>query len=319
MSADPRPDYVERPMYFDVDGEAVFGILTRSLDEHVDTAVIVLPGGGVPLTTNRNRLTVRICRDLAGLGVAAFRMDYHGTGESTGSVGGFHTGHPFWGDVRAAISRLKEEGLTRFVLVGSCFGSRTALSAAAHLDDVEEVLLFSVPLGDYAMGERKSVTTAQRHHLGHYARAALRPRTWRALLSRRGRWVLWNHARAKLRVIWTRLSRLAGRAPSSEPHAEHISPRFRRGLERLIERGVPVTFVFGDDEDYHREFEEARRHELGEILARGGSKVRIVTLPGRIHGFTTLASQDASLGVITEWARGRRAGFVPGTPTDVAS
>ncbi len=77
--------YLELPTFFTADGEELFGMVTLPRDTAADTGVVVVAGAGTPVTTGRNRIHVRICRELAVRGVAALRFDFHGTGESTGS------------------------------------------------------------------------------------------------------------------------------------------------------------------------------------------------------------------------------------------
>lgn len=309
-----RTAYEEIPVFFDAEGASIFGIVTRPRGRVGDTAVIVLPGGGTPLTTNRNRVTVRLCRALASLGFVSLRMDYHGTGESAGTVDEFHLGRPFVEDVRAAVEHLRRIGVERIVLLGStCFGSRTALATAEELDAVEEVVALATPLRDFGMGERHAMNAAARRSLGRYLIEAMRPRTLRGLFDRRSRRAYVKHARAKLRVIVGRFSHLV---PRSKPQRVRsaVSPHFLRPLERLVQRRVPVLFVYGSDEDYYQEWLVASSNELAGILERAGSLIQVVTVPGRIHGLPRVTVQDAVVELILDWARARKAALaIPGS------
>lgn len=306
----PPAAYTEVPVFFEAGGETLFGIVTRPVHAEGRTAVVILPGGGTPLTTNRNRVSVRLCRELARRGYSAFRMDYHGTGESTGTVE-FHLKRPFVEDVTAAVECLKSFGVERVVLLGStCFGSRTALASAAVLEDVEEVVALATPLRDFAMGERHSMSAAARRGLGRYLLEAFRPRTIRGLFDGRSRRLYRKHARAKLTLIASRFTRTlpGNRAMPTGPHA--VAPALLAQLERLVERKVPMLFVYGTEEDYYEEFLAASHGELTGLLARAGSTVRVQTVPGQVHGLAKLAVQEAVVELILEWAdhRGQQTG-----------
>ena len=76
-------------------------------------------------------------------------------GDSTGTIDRFHLAHPFTEDAVAAVTRLRQLGVSRVILAGSCFGGRSALSAAALLEDVEAVVLLATSVRDYERGERR--------------------------------------------------------------------------------------------------------------------------------------------------------------------
>ncbi len=60
--------------------------------------------------------------------------------------------------------------------------------------------------------------------------------------------------------------------------------------------------MFGTDDLHYREFLAAYEHNLAEIIERAGSTIRIVTIPGRLHGFTDVAVQEASIDLVRTWA-----------------
>jgi alpha/beta superfamily hydrolase len=302
----PDDAYDESPVFLDAPDGAVFGIVTFPRIPRDRTAVIVLASGGTPLTTNRNRVSVRMCRGLASLGYTAFRMDYHGTGESSGTVDSLHLGRPFVGDALAAVAYLKGLGMERFILLGSCFGSRTALAAGSSVEEVETVIALATPLRDFAMGERHSQNAAMTRSLGRYVLESLRPRTIKGYFDRRTRAVYRRHARAKLRLVRDRVARVVPWSTRAAVATGAVSPRFEGAVADLVDRNVPIIFVYGEDEDYYEEFRNASDGDLAELRARAGSLIQVVTVPGRVHGLTTVAVQDAVVDLILEWARERR-------------
>jgi pimeloyl-ACP methyl ester carboxylesterase len=302
--------YEEFPTFFDADGTTLFGIVTRPRSGAGRTGMVLIPGGGLPLNVNRNRVTVRMCRGLAALGYTTLRMDYHGTGESDGVVDRFHLGHPFVADVSAGIDQLRSLGLDRFVIVGlTCFGARTALATAAERDDVVEVVAMATPVRDFQMGEGHRLKAAMRRSVWRYAVEAVRPRTIRGLFDRRTRRQYRDHFRTKRKVVAARASRvLPGSASKpATTEIEQVSPRLIRVLDRLVDRRVPMLWVYGADEEYYQEFQAARTDGLKRVLDRAGSLVDVRTVPGKVHGLARLDVQDAVTEVLFEWAAARAA------------
>ena len=84
-------------------------------------------------------------------------------------------------------------------------------------------------------------------------------------------------------------------------------------LAWLAERGIPVLFVYGDEENDYDEFTEARQGRLGEILDSHADRIRIEVVPGSVHGMDRTDTQDHVQEVVTEWASavGGRAAFQP--------
>jgi pimeloyl-ACP methyl ester carboxylesterase len=255
---------------------------------------------------NRNRLSVRVCRGLASLGFAAMRCDYHGTGESTGTLEGFTLRRPFTEDVVAAVGRLREMGVERVVLSGSCFGGRCALVAATELEDVEAVVLLATSPRDYERGERKSTKAAESWGLGRYVREAVRPRRIRGLFQRRARRSYAKYARAKLRAMGTH-------DRPDEP--EIVSESYAGALRKLLDRRVPVVQLFGSDDSSFEEYRAAAAGPLAGDLARAPGLVDVRTIPGKIHGFLSRPIQDDVVDAIQIWG----AEFMAARRVDTAS
>jgi dienelactone hydrolase len=289
------PVYVEEPVFFDTTRGRVFGIVTLPATGTAHTGFVILPGAGTPLTVNRNRLSVRVCRGLAALGYAAMRCDYHGTGESTGVVEGFWLDKPFSEDVLAAVARLRETGVRQVVLAGSCYGGRCALTAAAQLEDVDALLLLATTPRDYERGERKSTKAAESWGLGRYIREAMRPRRIRGLTQRKLRRHYAKFARAKLRALRSR--------ESADP--ELVARAYERPFRRLLQRGVPIVQFFGVDDSSYEDYQLAAAGPLAAVLAAAPGGVEIRTIPGKIHGFLNPPVQDGVVEAILAWAQER--------------
>jgi pimeloyl-ACP methyl ester carboxylesterase len=291
--------YREAPVFLESGEDSLFAIVTVPARGRATAGLIVLPGGATPLTTNRNRLSVRICRALAREGYAAMRLDYHGTGDSTGVLDQIRLDQPVVEDVAAGVAYLRSIGVERVALAGSCYGARNALETAAALPEVSEVIMIAPSTLDYVLGERGGVNRAKKWSLGRYAIEALRPRTIAGVFSSRKRRSYGIYARAKMKEMRRKLPGRQADATGSEAEMD-ASPGFERAMRTLADRGAPVLFVYGGEDGFYGEFTRAADGRLGEIL--GGSTVSVRVLPGKIHGFTTVHAQDVALEEIRGWA-----------------
>jgi pimeloyl-ACP methyl ester carboxylesterase len=235
------------------------------------------------------------------------RFDYHGTGESSGTAEAFRLHEPFAEDVTGAIEWIRGQGVERILLIGSCFGARTALAAAVSDDRLAGLILVSVPPRDFEMGERLTSRFSTELSVWQYLRRGLRARHLRGLFDSQRRAAYVRHARAKGRTLFGRFRRASGAIDRSRPDPSRISPVFVEKVGSLVDRGVPILFIYGQDEDFYEEFGRATDAGLGTKLDGAGSLVALETLPGTVHGFTRLTVQDQVADLVTRWA-GRLAG-----------
>lgn len=291
----------ETATFLEAGAETIVAVATQPVDNPLGVGVIFLPGGGAPLTTGRNRFAVRLCRSLAVAGFHTLRLDYHGAGESTGSIRHFSLDRPFVDDTRAAIRFLRLQGVERFVLVGSCFGARTALAVASSAPEVVAVALISPPVRDFEMGQHQSVLAAERRSVWAYVAKALHPRSLARMTKREWRATYLRHARAKLRTM-DRGTRTPAAEGSRRGGTTGVSDRFLAEIRALADRSAPILLVYGSDEHLYHDFQRARRGELGELLA-ADPHVTETVLEGSIHGFTNVDLQDAVLDVVVDWVR----------------
>ncbi len=284
----------EDATFFTTGSDQLFGVLTSPTSNPRGIALIVLTGGA-SLSFDVNRLPVRLCRRAAALGFHAFRFDYHGFGESAGNSERFDLASPFVRDAEAAMDWLEGLGLDRFVLVGSCFGARTALSAAQHRG-VVAVALVSPPVRDFEMGERSVIRLTSELSLAGYVKRAVQPRILRGLIHGQGQ--------RYRKIAWEKLSRASGfrshlQAETGRSRYE-VSRNFLEPLSVLMQRQTPLLFIFGSDDDFLEEFDRAIPPHAG-LDVREADHVNVVELPGEVHGFTSLAAQDAVVDCLTSW------------------
>jgi pimeloyl-ACP methyl ester carboxylesterase len=236
---------------------------------------------------------------LAARGHQVVRFNYRGCGESTGKAGRFRLDDLFTTDAVGATAWLRGQGVERFLYSGSCFGARTSLAAAALEPATAGVIVVSMPMIDYSSGERGTMGTAHKP-ISSLARRALRRKTLRGLRDRDVRRMYAEAIRHKLRRIVRR--------PAATEDGDTISPQLLRSLTSLIERRVPLLFIYGEKDSAYKEFIEARGR-FG--LARaGGRHVEIRVIPGILHGWSSIPAGEKAVGLMTEWVSrvDRRAG-----------
>ena len=287
-------DTAEIPVFFPAGGETLFGILTEPHDP-IGAAAILLRGGGQGPCSERNQIDARLCRRLSEDGFHAFRFDYHGVGESTGAVERFRLDEPFEEDVEAAINWLRGRGIERFILIGGCFGARTALACAARVPGLEGLVLKALPVRDKEKDETGTWPLVPDRTVWQYASRAFRPHVVRALFS------------ATKRRGYLRVFRAAWRARTESPEAKGDNPAPRwlstallSNVETALQRSIPILFVSGTKDPGFGDFDRAMSARLGEILQESGSLVDAETLAGRVGG-ADASLQQPVIDLIAEW------------------
>lgn len=281
-------------MFFDGSpGCTLFGMMASTTAEAGPRGTIVLSGGGYFGSVNRNGFSTRLCRQLASMGHRALRFDWHGVGDSTGSVTRFELDRPFVEDLFGAASCIGAQGAELLLLIGSCFGARTALAGAPRLEGVDSLVLMSMPMvaDPFAVGARLAIERSVRSEL----RRVMRPSGLRRLLTAEQRRAIIGFATAKARSRFAR--------GASEPTSRTRGgpdPWVLEGLDRLSSAGVRILLLYGDMDEEYGGFKGMAEHgRLEEILAR--ETVEVEVMPGQVHHPLKVEVEDAVLALITRW------------------
>lgn len=286
--------WVETPVFFRSGDETLFGIVTEPQGLDRGIAVVHLRDGNQGPSSGRSRTSALLCRRLASLGFHTLRLDYHGVGESTGEINHFRLEEPFREDVEACTEHLRGLGLTRIVLIGECFGARTAISCH-NLLELEAVVLIGTPLRD-AEKVRGTTRPFVRHRsLIGYTFRALRPRVLREMLHPKQRRMYLNAARSALAAKPYQREGAAGTSPG------WVSTSLLRGLGALASRRIPVLFVNGTADPGFEDFQRAEKGTLGEILERTDTRMEVDVLEGRIAACADAAIQEPVIDLIGVW------------------
>ncbi len=107
-----------------------------------DKAIIVCPPLGFEYT-HSHRTLKKLCENLADSGFAALRLDYYGTGDSSGELLESVSKQQFIDDIQAAVDYLKTTlSINKISLIGLRVGA-TIASAYAEINNIEELILWS--------------------------------------------------------------------------------------------------------------------------------------------------------------------------------
>jgi pimeloyl-ACP methyl ester carboxylesterase len=279
----------EIPLYLPAGQEHVFAVATRPPVPANGVGVLCLHAGANTQTPHRNRMYTRVCREVAGAGCLALRMDYHGTGDSSGVLVDRGIFGQTVDDVRAAVRWLTENGAERIVAVGTCWGALVALAAAAQEEAFVSLCLISPPFTLLEKGASATVRPGRQEHLGRALSLGFRPRVIRMLVTEPEyrRWVL----RRILRRIRRALARhgWVGSAPRADDHVQ-ASPQAL--LAPLLRRHVQLRVLYGEEDQGYRDLTQRGGLPFLEAVS---DIVDITVTPSRVHGFTTLQAQEATL------------------------
>ncbi len=289
---------VDRPAFVDAAGETLFAVCSEP-ENPGRVGVILLPAGGYTFTPQRNRWGVDLAHRLAAQGHTTVRFDWKGIGDSTGTVDTFALDRPAVEDAEAALTLLDSQDR---VLMGQCYGARTALAMAGSVERLAGVVLVSPPVRDHARGEGTATMKAYELSAGGYLKEGakrLRPgmltdRTELVRVARIGR--------AFLRARWKKAT-ARFRTPDPTPW---VSGAFLRQLEALITAGTPTLLLYGSDENDFHEFTEARTGRLGALLDRGATTVALQVIPGSVHALDRVEVQQAVITSVAAWLSGLR-------------
>ena len=125
-------------------GVVLSGILNDA-DKGTDAPIILLCHG---FNSNKNNSThSRLAPLLAAQGIASFRFDFFGHGESGGKFEDITLSEAIY-DLEHALTFVKSKGYSRIGLLGSSFGGMTALLFAAKHPELFATVL-KCPVSDY--------------------------------------------------------------------------------------------------------------------------------------------------------------------------
>lgn len=239
--------------------------------------------------SHRNRMWIEGARRLAARGFSAVRFDYHGCGDSGGDSGVLDPNRPYRDDVVAVIRHVRERfGARRFVVCGSCFDARTALSAfASEADSIAGLVFIAAPVMELDTVVRVHADTKG---WGHLWRALFKPDNWRALGSP-GRW---KHMTAVVGRV-TRRSVIGARGELP------LATGFVEDFRALVRSRARALFLYGVEDAEYASFRVAERTLFASLPAEVRARFDVEMWPGEVHGFLEMRRQRETFARALGW------------------
>jgi len=258
-------------------------------------AVVFLHGGAAN-SIGRSRLYVHLARQLAGMGYHSLRVDLLGVGESTGPEPSWRLAELATHEPLAVVDWLRGQGLSKYVLAGSCWGARSALASAPAFDGLQGMVLFEPPVRDIEKGQVTASLPGSQ-----FVRRAFTKRVLAGLRDPDRRKRYQRHVVVKARRLLHRSRRPdQARADRGFEARSFIGP-----LTVLVERGVPTLLFYGEQDRAYEEFTNPAAERLTELLERAGDLVEIILTPGKFHGLGQAEVQRITTEGLEAWLPGR--------------
>jgi pimeloyl-ACP methyl ester carboxylesterase len=285
--ASPDREIREEAVHF----AGLFGVLTSpATRDGSSRPAIALLNIGANHHVGSNRLYVSMARAWARRGFHVLRLDFPGIGDSPAAAGrrenDVYSSHLIR-DTKAAIDFLEASGAENIVLVGLCSGAYAAYHSAVADPRVSDLVLINLLTFHWTEGDTLEVRSRRSaKSTRFYKRAAMRPRTWKRLVT----------GQVNLRRIATELARRVRRRLRRE--AESLVAKvsggaagtdIEQGFRHLEARGTSCLAIYGSNDSGIDVLEEQLGAEARAL--RGSSAFRMVILEGPDHTFTPLWTQ----------------------------
>lgn len=268
-------------------GVELSGILHEPARPRNDLGVILL-SPGVKSRVAPHRLYKKMAARFAEAGCRVLRFDFHGLGDSGGSVPertlpdlyrAIQTGR-YVADTRAAVRwMISECGVERVILAGLCGGAITAVLAAAGQRDIAGIIGLGLPVVlDGPSGDKTAqMTLGQLDGIRKgYVRKLLDPSSWLRLLTfRTDIGLLLRSFAAPL------LRRYRRQLP------ENVNPHFPPAFRKLLSAGCSLLLIFSGADRLYWEFREKfyEMHKADVDSHSGLMDVRVIEEANHILTF----------------------------------
>jgi pimeloyl-ACP methyl ester carboxylesterase len=269
--------------------------LTRTAEAN-GTGVILLHSGTHSMSAAVGRMWVRMGRELAADGAYVLRLDFSGSGDSSGLFERRGDGQPVT-DVAAGLDELVERGVRRVAVVTQCYSAVPALLLALDRPEVRSLVLLSPPFTWVSKGQT-TIQAGGAAPLGDALRATLNSRTVR-LAATDAEYRKWLLGRARRRAL--RSARAMRRdntavpadstaqgSPAGEPDRVLLGKEWVGALAR---NNVDICVLYGAQDRMYDDFVAAREGGFDEVLAYPSVEV-IVDPVGSIHSLRDAEAQE---------------------------
>ena len=173
----------EAVVFANASGERLIGVWTSATEKELARGTIVMLHGWSGYRTGPHLMLSRAAREFATCGHSVLRFDFAGRGDSEGDADGTSLA-TMAEDTRAALHFCAERGDDRIILLGLCSGCEVAFAVAGDLG-VQALVLWSAPVFAAGQGDEVARKRKRIENLASYASKALKPATWRKILTGR--------------------------------------------------------------------------------------------------------------------------------------
>lgn len=284
----------ERAVVFGPGGnlKGIFTYPPSQRDSHPRLAFVIL-NSGVIHRVGSNRISVRLARAVAELGIPVLRFDQSGLGDSEPRSDTDDLEESVERDIDEAMEYLAVKmKIDRFVFAGLCSGAARSLQTAWRDPRVVGMFLMDPPI----YGTPRSLAS-------HYVRRAMSLRSWWNAISGRN-----HYGEAMLKSLSTRKKK-ASRWPDRLP--DWPSRRIMgEALETLTDRGTKLSLIYtGAFETYN--YTDQLKDAFPEACA--SENLCWSFMPDASHTFSREENRKALLSSVKTWLN--ETGLAPRIPS----
>jgi pimeloyl-ACP methyl ester carboxylesterase len=290
-------DSSEKPFYASTQSGLVLGIAHMPKRRTSKTGVILL-NSGQQNRAGPQRLYVSAAREIAEAGIACFRVDMPGVGDSHGLQPEFHFDCYAVKDVMEIIDYITQEfGFSKVILLGLCAGARVGVKTAAVDSRVSGVVAWGVPIltGPPDMPSSPEIIP------GDISESVAKDqlRQWRDKVVRPSAWADFIGSKKSLVSVFRRsvkvIKKLGGRNTASP-----LQTHFLDAMDAYLASPRKALFVYGElDRQRWIEFKDRYEH-----IDNGSDANRsLVIVEGGNHTFRFIEAREEAIRVTTNWLR----------------
>jgi pimeloyl-ACP methyl ester carboxylesterase len=286
-------------------GVQLAGMLDEPDPSAARNVCVLLLSPGIKGRVGPHRLYLKIAARLVLMGFHVLRFDYHGLGDSEGTLSEIALvdvynsiqGGRYVEDTRAAMDWLQNSrGIDRFVASGLCGGSISGLLTAQLDPRIRSVLGLGMPVALEGNPEDwgRHLTGGQLKTLRRgYLRKVVRLDAW-------GRFVT---GRSSYNVIRRSLLRSLRQTNVTEPGAsiDNTNPRFAPAFLSVLASGRPIILIFSGADRLGWEFQEKFVERHLKQLHGLRSPFKVHTIENANHVLSDPNWIDQLLTVSTQW------------------
>lgn len=244
-------------------GEKIFGVLHRPLHSQCVPAIVICPGFAGN-KCGKFRMFVNLGKELAKQGIAVFRFDYRGAGDSEGDFQDITLEGKISDTLKCLNFLVSDPQIdsSRLGLLGRSLGGTIAVLAARRFEAIKSLALWA---------------------------PVFRSDPWREL---------WESFKSNQKLDQAKQEILRN-LPANIPNLEFLSQFFKLNLQHELEglRQIPLLHIHGE-QDHVVKIEHAKDFEKARL---GIDNTRFVQLPKSDHDFSNSQEQLIAIQETCQW------------------